>query len=525
MRSQLDLIQSSMTALSLSLPPLSNRSHFGSMGCPLGDACFLCSWRGCVQCAGSDWACDHCLAFFELCDPAELEEDPLAGDGEEDGADEEEGVTKANRNLNQSRRLQRGSAQGSGGVKKDQELKGSRGAQQKPKRGAILLQLRGPRKRKGNKNYTPPEQKEEEPRAGRETLAATLAYLVALSPKELLAKLRSMGHLANLPKEKKCPFCGAPIVKHSKRMGVAVLGNAAAGFRCNAKACNKILSPLSGSPVFTAGKGADTPVLRTQTWTLHNAAWDVLPQVTRAHTGLTVNHVLKTYGKWRRLLAKWVLRKQERMKLGGDYQQIEADEAVLRNDTSQEKKTKKVLWREAIGLKTRGQRSSLVLVERVAESKRQKLEKKFKKATKKCPKGRACPPLLQSEEWAAVAKKHVVDKTILHTDGAAAYNRTPKKSIEHTKVNHSTRKGGPYYTKKTTVTVNGKPKKVIGGTQSLDGGTWTYLKKALRGQKACNAEALGKRLRQVQWHMWTARTDRFEAMGQVLRECREWGLA
>ena len=66
------------------------------------------------------------------------------------------GVTKANRNLNQSRRLQRGSAQGSGGVKKDQELKGSRGAQQKPKRGAILLQLRGPRKRKGNKNYPPP---------------------------------------------------------------------------------------------------------------------------------------------------------------------------------------------------------------------------------------------------------------------------------------------------------------------------------------------------------------------------------
>ncbi len=436
------------------------------------------------------------------------------------------GVTKASRNLNRSRSFQRDSAQASRVVKKDKELKGTRGAQQKPKRGALLLQLRGPRKSKGNAHYTPHEQREYEPRAGQETIVATLADLVALPPKKLLAKLRSMGHLANFPKQKKCPLCGGPVVKSSKKKGVAVLGNAGAGYRCNAKACNKYLSPLSGSPVFTAGKGADTPPLCIQTWLLHNAAWDVLPQVTRAHTGLTLNHVRATYSKWRRLLAQWVVRKQENMKLGGDNQQIEADEAVLRKETSQEKKTGKVVWREVIGVKTRGQRRSLVLVEREAESKRQKWPKKNpKKPTKKCPTGRACPPPLQSEEWAVVAKKHVRDKTILHTDGARAYIRTPKNSIEHTAVNHSTRNGGPYFTKKTTVTVNGKPKKVIGGTQTLDGGTWTYLKKALRGQKAGNAEALRQRLRQVQWHMWTARTDRFEAMGRVLRECREWGLA
>ena len=85
--------------------------------------------------------------------------------------------------------------------------------------------------------------------------------------------------------------------------------------------------------------------------------------------------------------------------------------------------------------------------------------------------------------------------------------------------------GGPQFTKKTTVTVNNTLKKVMGGTQSLDGGTWTYLKKALRGLNGSKSEALGKRLRQVQWHMWTARQDRFEAMGMVLRECRELGLA
>ena len=49
---------------------------------------------------------------------------------------------------------------------------------------------------------------------------------------------------------------------------------------------------------------------------------------------------------------------------------------------------------------------------------------------------------------------------------------------------------------------------------------WTHGKRAMRGIKAGNAEALSEALREWQWRHWSRGVDLFEAMGEVMRAMR-----
>ena len=90
----------------------------------------------------------------------------------------------------------------------------------------------------------------------------------------------------------------------------------------------------------------DVPSLATQAKLMFHGAWNAQPmKVVRANLGISEN-IASGY-RWRGLLKTWVLRKQAGIQNGGDYEDCEADEAVF--------------WTEYVGLKTRGQRASLVL--------------------------------------------------------------------------------------------------------------------------------------------------------------------
>ena len=116
---------------------------------------------------------------------------------------------------------------------------------------------------------------------------------------------------------------------------------------------------------------------------------------------------------------------------------IEADEVVVR------KKTLPATWFSGMSMWASSRGPSLE--ERAKENTvtiRAKAERPGKK-------GKADPPPLKSEEWVAVAKGHVKDKTILHVDGAVAYaSKVDRLEIRRDTVDHGCRHGVPYHTQK-----------------------------------------------------------------------------
>ena len=64
-------------------------------------------------------------------------------------------------------------------------------------------------------------------------------------------------------------------------------------------------------------------------------------------------------------------------------------------------------------------------------------------------------------------------------------------------VNHSSKNGGPYFTKETEVDGKG----VVAGTQSLDS-IWGHLKKKLVGINANKPQAIARALREGGPHAW-----------------------
>ena len=126
---------------------------------------------------------------------------------------------------------------------------------------------------------------------------------------------------------------------------------------------------------------------------MHGIAWNVKPHVIRAQTGLTANRIETVQASWRNLLKDFVIHVQRRLKAGGKGVVVEADEAVLRKESVDDSSVK---WTGVVGVKARGQRQSLALVQTTATSKR------------RAAKGRAAPmkrPAAAAKKPAAVIRR------------------------------------------------------------------------------------------------------------------------
>ena len=268
---------------------------------------------------------------------------------------------------------------------------------------------------------------------------------------------------------------------------------------------------------------------------MHGIAWNVKPHVIRAQTGLTANRIETVQASWRNLLKDFVIHVQRKLKAGGNGVIVEADEAVLRKESIDDSSVK---WTGVVGVKARGQRQSLALVQTTATSKRRAAKgraapmkrpaaaakkpaaviRRPSAATRK-PAGRlgwACPPPLDNKTWGEVASNHFAKESILSTDGALAYKAVDVGEKAKIAVNHSSKNGGPYFTKETEVDGKG----VVAGTQSLDS-IWGHLKKKLVGINAEKPQAIERALREGQWCHWIGVEDRFKAMGDVIKFCRD----
>ena len=329
--------------------------------------------------------------------------------------------------------------------------------------------------------------------------------LSGLSPKQTFTLSVSTGHLPKLQKNTPCPFCSTPLKATCNLPLPEVLkGTGAPDFRCNSKECNARVHPLSGSPVFLCGRGKDTLPLNTQAKVLFLAAWGTQLRQARAQTGLGEGSLSKAHARWRLLLRKWVEQKQDTIMHGGDYEEGEADEAVFRKkDVTTGPDKGKAEWHEFVGLKTRGQRQSLVLERRDPTH----CLSKRAAPVRGSKKGRSVPPPYTQGEWQALAAKRVQDKFILHADGAPAYSRPPPGlEIRRDTVNHSCRNGGPFFSKKAVhkhlAGKAGRSKKAtMAGTQSLDG-WWGKPEQNLNGVRAGLDDRIDERVRESQWWHW-----------------------
>jgi len=183
--------------------------------------------------------------------------------------------------------------------------------------------------------------------------------------------------------------------------------------------------------------------------------------------------------------------------------EIEVDETVFRKTSLP---GNQVEWHEYFGAKRRGDRTSLVMEQRAGTHCR----------STKTKNGKAAPPPMTVVEWQCISKSRIGEGTLVHADGAPAYARN-NPGVAHDQVNHSTRNGGPFFTKKTKhILANGKAYESQAGTQSLDS-IWGWTKKNMFGVKAACPQKIRERVREFQWRHWIGVQDRWVAAGDVLR--------
>jgi len=226
--------------------------------------------------------------------------------------------------------------------------------------------------------------------------------------------------------------------------------------------------------------------------------------------GVTHKGVDPLYASWRKVLAGFVAAKQETVSFGRDvagcgsdaFDEIEVDESVFRKTALPDNQ---VEFHEYVGAKRRGDRQSLHLAKRAGARSR----------STRTRNGKAAPPPMTVEEWEQTSAALVGEGTLVHADGAPAYKKN-KPGIKQDAVNHSTRNGGPFYTKPTThLLPSGERYKAQGGTQSMDS-IWGWAKKNMHGVHAGNAKKIDERVREFQWRHWLGDKDRWVAAGEVL---------
>ncbi|CAE7854478.1 unnamed protein product [Symbiodinium necroappetens] len=381
------------------------------------------------------------------------------------------------------------------------------------KRGALRLKATKTEARSGKKHadYVPKSQLgEPEARRGREKLVVAGSALKQMTNRQLKQHLEKLGHVPQLKAGSACLFCGHKSLSvHGCPPLPAVLkGWSARYFRCTRKCCHKQQHFLSNSPVFYVGRGTDVPPLRQQVTVLWHLAWRTPGRLLRAEVGCNEKRIENMRHRWQGVLSKFVEETQSRSQ-GGDFQQVEVDETVVRK----QKVGDTVAWQTFVGSKVRGQRKSLVLQKRGFANSLSKVR----------PSGLSAPPPLTTAEWQSFASEHLQSNTVVHTDGAQAYCApVPNLHLRHDSVSHSTKKGGPYFTKNCThkgvkkVDKRKSNLKTVAGTQCIDG-TWTSLKRSCLGVNAKYPHKIEDHVREAQFHSWQGSADPWHAMGSVLR--------
>jgi hypothetical protein len=179
------------------------------------------------------------------------------------------------------------------------------------------------------------------------------------------------------------------------------------------------------------------------------------------------------------------------------------DEAVFRK---QHLPGNEVLWNEYVGLKRRGDRGSLFLQKRPSSHNKSSIVKS----------GRSAPPPMSVPEWQRLQDARVGERSLVHSDGARAYNNL-RVGVLHDSVSHSSRNGcPPQYTKMVTHKLpDGSKHACVAGTQSLDG--WLgWAKKNMHGVKAQSPKRVDEHLKEEQWRHWLGCADRWAEAGKVL---------
>ena len=147
--------------------------------------------------------------------------------------------------------------------------------------------------------------------------------------------------------------------------------------------------------MFVCGRGSDTSSLKEQAKILWHNTWNTPSRLVRASTGKSEKAIAGSAARWRNALAAYTEKKQECLQVGGDWQEIEADEVCLRHtDVKVPGKQRQVQWNEYVGIK-RGARKSLILHKRPAA----KCFSTRARPVRRAKAGRACPPPYTSEEW------------------------------------------------------------------------------------------------------------------------------
>ena len=400
---------------------------------------------------------------------------------------------------------------------------GARGPQQSPKRGAARMMTRGSQCKSpvAAVPYVPKHQQSAEPKfelrvAADKGEVKTETHL-KMNELALVRSLRKSGHMHE---HKKCVHCKvgklSPL-KYRPPQGTAVKKTLTAQ-RCRKKGCQTFTYPHHGHPIFRQTDGPNHVPLVKQAGVLHCAAWGAKQATVQAQIeGVSRKDVDRIYTEWRYVVGNYVREKQKSIKFGdlrGDgpdgprgkkrkVDELEADEAVFRKE---EIGGNVVEWHEMVGLKRRGDRTSLFL---------QKRASKRSRSTR--TESGVCPPPFTSTEWTELRKARVGTNTLTHTDKAPAYTQKNDGRLRDA-VRHGRNKKGQKaeYTKRFKhVTASGEAFTAVGGTQSLDG-WWTHGKRATRGVNAKKKKALDNRIREEQWRHWIGSADRWVECGNVI---------
>jgi hypothetical protein len=375
--------------------------------------------------------------------------------------------------------------------------------QQKAKSGATRLQSRTDVKKKpaSHAPYTPvSEQRNDQVRLCLATAKSEIKLETLLKKREkpLVQLLWKCGHLH---KHATCYHCEEGALSPLQVRSMSLQR------RCRKKGCQKWNDPRKGSRVFSAVRGRNAVLtLQKQAAILFCASWGV-PQrfVPALIEGVAHQGVERIYTSWRGVLSEYVSGKQDSIKFGSEpcaeLDELEADGAVFRKTNLP---GNEVQWQEFHGLKRRGDRTSLHLEKRSDEATR---------SARSATTGRAVPPPLSVVEWRR-AEKRLGGNSLLHTDGARAYNAA---GVLHDSVSHSHRHGQKgHFTKPTRhVLADGSQHKAQAGTQCLDG-WWRVGKRDMFGVKASLPHRVEQHLRESQWRHWLGNSDRWAAAGEVL---------
>lgn len=344
----------------------------------------------------------------------------------------------------------------------------------------------------------------------------SLSQIVAMKPLPLVKK-----HLGqHLPQElTKCqhsPCTGTTFSDLKQRDAKGI------GWHCNT--CKKLKYPWNDHLVLHVQFIGATFPIQMGIW--YMAVWRYpIKFVPLTIAGSTANMALTIYNAWKDVLVTYCKEKQKEISYGSPEgqppQQFESDEFVYgTHDKGTAQAGEKVKFVEVVGTKVRGDRETLHLKKRSLD----------RCTTTRAENGRACPTKLTSQEWEALRDRRgstgmplAGPNSLNNSDGADCYNHT--KHELHDSVCHSTRNGGPEFTKTKYHDVAcadpESPDKLstLGGTQVMDG-LAGHFKHDARCIPRGKTTAMRRQLRESQWHHWHLGNNMWDEAGKVMRVMR-----